>query len=301
MSSQASPFEDFAGKWRPRIEAELEGILPLAECAPRSLHGAMRYAMFPGGKRLRPVLALMAAQVTGGDLSAALRPAAGLELLHTYSLIHDDLPCMDDDELRRGRATCHIAFDEATALLAGDALLTLAFEAVASGGGQAVSALARAAGSLGMVGGQVADLEAEGDGQDPDLARLESIHDRKTGALITASLEIGAIAGGSSDERGDLVEFGRLLGRAFQITDDCLDETGSAEELGKRPGADLAKDKLTYPALMGLESSREEAERLSRAAADLAPLICRGLEGSGLDLGLRLLQDVASYAITRTR
>jgi geranylgeranyl pyrophosphate synthase len=281
-------------------------LLPAEDQSPAVLHRAMHHAMFPGGKRLRPVLALLAARVTGGDPEAALLPAAGLELLHTYSLVHDDLPCMDDDELRRGRETCHVAFGEANALLAGDALLTLAFEAVAQAGGEAVMLLARAAGSLGMVGGQVADLEAEGagaasgDARVPDLAALEAIHDRKTGALIAASLEVGAIAGGSTAERGLLREFGRLLGRAFQIADDCLDETGSAEELGKRPGADLARDKLTYPALLGLESSRREAQRLAGAAAELAPGICKGLEGSGLDLGVKLLQDVASYAISRT-
>lgn len=303
--SGAAAFLEFTAAWRPSIEASLEGLLPAESEGPVSLHRAMRYAIFPGGKRLRPVLALIAARVTGGSPESALVPAAGLELLHSYSLIHDDLPCMDDDELRRGRATCHKVFGEALALLAGDALLTLAFLAVAEAGGPAVRVLAEAAGSRGMVGGQVADLEAEGlgkkaSGEKVELSRLESIHDRKTGALIAASLEIGALAGGGSDDREALREYGHLLGRAFQIADDCLDQTGSAAELGKRPGQDLAMDKLTYPVLMGLEASRKEAERLAVAAADLAPRICSGGEGSGLDLEQRLLQDVASYAISRT-
>jgi len=295
-------FGEFAASWQPVIEAALEDLLPSEDRDPANLHRAMRYSVFPGGKRMRPVLALLAARATGGSTEQALIPAAGLELLHTYSLIHDDLPCMDDDELRRGRQTCHKVFGEALALLAGDGLLTLSFAAVAAAGGEAVQVLADAAGSLGMVGGQVADLEAEGAGSDGTLKQLESIHDRKTGALITASLEIGALAGGGRVDRVALREFGHLLGRAFQIADDCLDETGSAEELGKRPGQDVAMGKLTYPALLGLEASRDEARRLAESAAELAPKVqVEATPGSGLDLGLQLLQDAAFYVISRTR
>ncbi len=298
----AEGYEEFAASWQPAIEAALENLLPAEDCDPRTLHRAMRYSIFPSGKRLRPVLALLAARATGGSPERAMIPAVGLELLHTYSLIHDDLPCMDDDELRRGRPTCHKVFGEALALLAGDGLLTLAFRAAADAGREAVKVLADAAGSLGMVGGQVADLEAEGAGSAGTLPRLEFIHDRKTGALITASLELGALAGGGQVDRKALRQFGHLLGRAFQIADDCLDETGSTEELGKRPGQDVAMAKLTYPALMGLEASRKEAQRLAESAARQASVVCGGAApGSGLDLGQKLLQDAAFYAISRTR
>jgi geranylgeranyl diphosphate synthase type II len=265
----------------------------------------MRYAVFPGGKRLRPCLALLGARDTGGDARAALRPAAALECLHTYSLVHDDLPCMDDDELRRGRPTCHVKFGEALAVLAGDALLTLAFEVVAEGGSRAVRVLATAAGSLGMVGGQAADLAAERSGPEvrSGLETVRWIHDHKTGALISAALEVGALAGGGDLERLDrLRTYGSALGRAFQIADDCLDRTGRVGELGKRPGADLAAGKLTYPSVIGLDSSLEEARGLARQASGMAEGICRGpLRGAELDEGIRLLQDVASYSVDRTR
>ncbi len=192
------PFRSFVAEWAEAVEARLDALLPAAAVAPEQLHQGMRYVMFPGGKRLRPMLALLAARVTGGRPERALDAAAALELLHTYSLVHDDLPCMDDDDLRRGRPTCHQVYGEANALLVGDALLTLALEVVASAGGAAVICLARAAGSLGMVGGQVGDLEAAGRLSEQlssaeRRAALEWIHDRKTGALITASLEVGAI------------------------------------------------------------------------------------------------------------
>jgi len=294
----------FADEVRPLVERALEDLLPAALVEPVRLHEAMRYAMFPGGKRLRPVLALVACRVTGGDLGRAMVPAAALECLHTYSLVHDDLPCMDDDELRRGRPTCHIAFDEATAVLAGDALQTLAFEAAAAGGAEAVLALARASGSHGMVGGQMGDMEAEGDGTAAKtIEEVEWIHDRKTGALITASLQVGALAGGGSREAlAPLAEYGHRIGRAFQIADDCLDLTAAAEDLGKRPGQDVAAGKLTYPSALGLEKSLEEALRLSEEAAALAPVICSaGPPTSGLDADIRLLQDTAFFLSNRTR
>jgi hypothetical protein len=187
----------FTALWLPRIEAELDRILPRAEQAPEVLHAAMRYALVPGGKRLRPVLALLGTLATGGDPERALCAACAVELLHTYSLVHDDLPCMDDDDLRRGRPTCHLVYGEAVAVLVGDALLTLALELAAEGGADAVRALARAAGSLGMVGGQAADVLAErAPEKGPrDEAKVRWIHERKTAALITAALEVGARAG----------------------------------------------------------------------------------------------------------
>ncbi|MDA0373282.1 MAG: polyprenyl synthetase family protein [Planctomycetota bacterium] len=294
-------FLEFAARHRPAVEAELERLIPSAEVEPRALHAAMRHAMFPGGKRLRPVLALLAAEATGGDPRAALRPAAALELVHTYSLVHDDLPCMDDDALRRGRPTCHVAFGEANALLAGDALLTLAFEAVAEGGASAVKALAAAAGSLGMVGGQVGDLEAEGLGGDLTLERLEWIHDRKTGALIVASLEVGVFAGGGDPAALDAIRsYGRTIGRAFQVADDILDVTGTAEALGKMPGQDAAHGKSTYPSLLGLDGAMAAADRLAAEAAVLAESACRsGPDGAGLESRVGLLQDLAYHVVAR--
>ena len=309
-------FDDFVTARLPAVERDLERLLPSAETAPTNLHAAMRHAMFPGGKRLRPMLALLGAEATAGEVDAALRPAAGLECLHTYSLVHDDLPCMDDDDLRRGRPTCHVVFGEATALLAGDALLTLAFEAAAIGGGEAVAELARAAGSVGMVGGQVEDLAATGgDARSAGghtLERLQWIHDHKTGALITASLLVGAWSG----SRGAIVpaavltslrRFGERLGRAFQIADDCLDLTGSAQELGKNPLADVAQEKLTWPALVGLDQSLATARSLGEAARAEAEILAaevaswRGLPRARLDAAVRLLQDVASFAVERRR
>ena len=264
---QGDRFVSFSKLWQPRIEAALQGAIPAETEAPARLHAAMRHAMFPGGKRLRPMLAMAACVATGGDPKRAMLPAAALECLHTYSLVHDDLPCMDDDALRRGRPTVHVAFDDATAVLAGDALLTMAFEWAADGGAGAVRALARAAGSAGMVGGQMADMLAEGGGLGgvPGATPIDQvawIHDRKTAALLTASLEVGAWAGGGSrvpDVLQALRSYGLAVGRAFQIVDDCLDRTGTAEELGKAPGQDQAADKLTYPAILGVPASIVEA------------------------------------------
>jgi geranylgeranyl pyrophosphate synthase len=307
-------FASFLARWAGPVETALEDLLPPASAAPVALHAAMRHAMFPGGKRLRPMLALLGAAATGGEPRAALRAAAGLECLHTYSLIHDDLPCMDDDALRRGRPTCHVVFGEAMALLAGDALQALAFAAAASGGEAAVAALAHAAGSRGMVGGQVEDLAAEGAAEQErgghTIARLEWIHDHKTGALITAALLVGAHAGSHPEPVpaavvATLERYGARLGRAFQIADDCLDLTGSAQELGKNPLADVAHGKLTWPALMGLEASLAMAYSLAAEAGDQAQILAeqvaswRGLPRARLDEAVRLLQDVASFAVER--
>ncbi len=330
-AGDAGSFRAFVGEHRDAVEAALLGLLPPVDAQPSRLHEAMHYAMFPGGKRLRPMLTLLGSVATGGAIDVALRPAAALECLHTYSLVHDDLPCMDDDDLRRGRATCHKVYGEPLALLAGDALLTLAFEGVAAAGGPAVAALGRAAGSLGMVGGQVEDLAAEGalgggaagsgaadagaaesgaGAAGDNLARLRWIHDHKTGALITGALLVGAHAGagpGGAPEQvvEVLAQYGDRIGRAFQIADDCLDLTGSAEELGKNPGADVALGKLTWPALLGLERSQEAARELAIEAAGLADeLICaaadwRSVPRTALDDARMLLQDVASYTVER--
>ena len=306
----SGPFAAFVRRWAEPVEAALRALLPASSAPPAALHAAMHYALFPGGKRLRPMLVLLGCQAAGGDPQRALRAAAALECLHTYSLVHDDLPCMDDDDLRRGRPTCHKAHGEAMALLAGDALLTVAFEGVADAGAAAVVALARAAGSLGMVGGQVEDLAAEGDGGRHTLERVQWIHDHKTGALITASLLVGAHAaagpaGAPMEVLAPLARYGDLLGRAFQIADDCLDLTGTAAELGKNPLADVALGKLTWPALVGLERSVLAARDLARAAAAGVPAVVgatatwRGVAGSTLDAAAGLLQDVASYAVER--
>lgn len=294
---ELSTFTLFAEKWLPRVESAIDDLLPSVEETPTRLHEAMRYALFPGGKRLRPMLALIGCEATGGDLERALRAAAATELLHSYSLVHDDLPCMDDDDLRRGRPTCHKVYGEALAVLVGDALLTLSFEAVVEGGTPAVIALARAAGSLGMVGGQVADLESEG--ESPDEDRVRWIHDHKTAALIRASLLVGAHAGGGNLTTLDaLAEYGDLVGRAFQIADDCLDLTATEEDLGKRPGQDLAAKKLTFPAVMGLSASRAAAEALVHKAEQLASTICSWAP-QPLESAQGLLREAARFTVSR--
>jgi geranylgeranyl diphosphate synthase type II len=258
----------------------------------------MRYAVFGGGKRLRPLLALAACEACGGEAGAAVEAAAALELVHTYSLVHDDLPAMDDDDLRRGRATAHKAYGEAPAILAGDALLTLAFEVLATSPrgdafaarrAEAVAVVARAAGVAGMVGGQMADIEAER--KDPDLQAIEWIHAHKTGAILAASAELGAIlAGAAPVTRAALARYGSFLGLGFQVADDVLDMTSTAEALGKTPGKDRRAGKATYPARIGLEGARAEAERFAAGArAALAEV----------DLQRETLHALADFAVSR--
>lgn len=249
-----------------RTEAALAAYVDGWENVPESLLEAIRYSLFAGGKRLRPALALGAAEIVSGDGTPALPVACALEMIHTYSLIHDDLPAMDDDDLRRGKPTCHMAFGEATAILAGDALLTMAFDALADTGSPAiVREIARAAGAGGMVGGQQFDLE--GEGQQLDLAALQRIHRAKTGALIRVAVRCGAIAAGAgADEVAALTAYGEHLGLAFQITDDILDVTGTVDVIGKPVGSDESRNKSTYPALLGLDESR----RLAGEAVDAA-------------------------------
>jgi geranylgeranyl diphosphate synthase type II len=293
------PADAWSGAVR-RVDEALRRYLPeesddpSAAC-PARLSSAMCYSVLGGGKRLRPVLCLLAAEACGGEAAAeaALASACALELVHTYSLIHDDLPAMDDDDLRRGRPTCHKAFDEATAILAGDALLTLAFEIVAAHTRPAEAALgcvrvlAEASGPAGMVGGQMADLQAEGR-TDGTIDALEAIHRRKTGALLRAALQMGAIvAGADAERRAALDRYGRAVGLAFQIVDDLLDVQGDEAKLGKRVGKDSELGKWTYPGFLGIEGSRRRARQLAdEAVAALSPLGAGGdrLRALALDL-----------------
>ncbi len=260
------------------MDAALEHLLPGENAQPPSIHRAMRYSVQAGGKRVRPILCLESARIFSADVTSVLPIACALEFIHTYSLIHDDLPALDNDDLRRGKPTCHKKFGEATAILAGDALLTLAFESLANAPvdpARSVAILSHVAASAGtingMVGGQVADLEAEGKAIEP--ANLEYIHRSKTAALIRASVVAGAIGGGADDESvARLKRFGETIGWAFQVVDDILDVEESSAALGKTAGKDAAEKKATYPALYGLEKSRQFATDLeARAMAELAP------------------------------
>jgi geranylgeranyl diphosphate synthase type II len=254
------------------VDRALDRFLPRASVPPATIHKAMRYSLFAGGKRLRPILCLAAAEACGGNTSAALPLACAVECIHTYSLIHDDLPSMDNDDLRRGRATCHKVFGEGIAILAGDALLTVAFEIAARTKTSSrydlrsfLEEITTAAGSRKLIAGQVADLEAEG--RRINRAQLRYIHENKTAALLTASVRLGAMAARASTKQlAAITAFGRALGLAFQVIDDILDVTQTSEKLGKSAGKDVAAKKATYPAVIGLEKSRTEARRLTRQA-----------------------------------
>ncbi|HRQ87244.1 MAG TPA: polyprenyl synthetase family protein [Bacteroidia bacterium] len=280
------------------VDAALDSYLPKAKVRPATIHEAMRYSLFAGGKRLRPVLCLAAAEACGGEIEPALPPAAAVECIHTYSLIHDDLPCMDDDDLRRGMPTCHVKYGEGIAVLAGDALLTLAFEILAQtrpapryGVGDFVSELAVASGSRHLIGGQVLDLEGEGSDVKLTSAQLRYIHESKTAALLTASVRLGAMTANTTPAKLEaLSTYGRSLGLAFQVIDDILDVTQTSEKLGKSAGKDEAVAKSTYPALFGLEKSRKEAAKLTRLAHDaLKPLGKRS----------QRLHEIADYLLDR--
>jgi geranylgeranyl diphosphate synthase type II len=255
-----------------QVDRALDRWLPPEQIRPATLHRAMRYAVFAGGKRLRPILCLAAAEACGGKTSCALPAACAVECIHTYSLIHDDLPCMDDDDFRRGRPTTHKVFGEAVAVLAGDALATIAFEILGKtketeryGEGEFFRELSKAAGSLFLVGGQVADMEAEKRQATP--AELLFIHRGKTAAMISVSLRLGAMSANTTPAQVKVLSrFGENLGLAFQIVDDILDITQTSENLGKSTGKDAAAGKATYPAVFGLEKSRLEAARLTNAA-----------------------------------
>jgi geranylgeranyl diphosphate synthase, type II len=270
--------KDTLEQGRVLTDAALERLLPPATQQPASIHQAMRHSVFAGGKRIRPILCMEAGRMIATSLPAGILPAgiedlgAALEMLHTYSLIHDDLPALDNDDLRRGRPTCHKVFGEAIAILAGDALQTQAYEVLSRLGCPAearvriVEEIARGTGTVdGMIGGQVVDLEAER--TKPDIKMLEYIHRAKTAALITASVVSGGIyAGGSHDDVEKLRTFGQSIGLAFQIVDDVLDVTQTSEQLGKTAGKDTAAEKVTYPSLFGIDESLKKADALVESA-----------------------------------
>jgi geranylgeranyl pyrophosphate synthase len=280
---------------RAWAEALLVRTLPSEDESPPRLHAAMRYALLGGGKRLRPALARLVCLELGGTEAAVERAAVALELVHTYSLVHDDLPAMDDDALRRGRPTVHVAFDEATAILVGDALLTLAFEHLAEDehGRELARVLARAAGSRGMVGGQVLDLFLDSAGGEAGLEVLSDMHRRKTAALLAAACEMGAIgAGAPVAARTAAAEYGAALGLLFQAVDDLLDVTGDAATLGKTPGKDAALARATVVQALGLDGARDRAAELAVHARERADALC-ARPGR--------LREVADFVLARRR
>lgn len=279
------------------VDEWLERLLPLETVVPSTIHQAMRYSVFAGGKRLRPILAIAAGGIFDAVERELLPAACSLEMIHTYSLIHDDLPAMDNDDLRRGRPTSHIVFGEAMAILAGDALLTQAFATLAEYETanperkvRVISEVAAAAGTVrALIGGQVLDIQSEG--KPVTGAELEEIHRAKTGAIIRCAVRIGAILGGA-DEKAlhALTVYGEKAGLAFQVADDLLDETATTEELGKTAGKDLASHKATYTALYGLDGARQMADRLCREAIEAV----QGLGERG-----RVLEEIARFIVER--
>jgi geranylgeranyl diphosphate synthase type II len=297
MSSMPADVKSLIQEGAELTDRALEALIPSLETVPQSIHGAMRHSVFAGGKRLRPVLAMQAGVTIAGALPKGIeRLGAALEMLHTYSLIHDDLPAMDDDDLRRGKPTCHVVFGEAIAILAGDALQTRAFEVLAgldcrpAAAVQIIGIIANAVGSVeGMIGGQVLDIESEHLKPTPEL--VEKIHRAKTGALIRASVVSGGIyAGATAEDVARLDRFGRKAGLAFQIVDDVLDMTVDSAHLGKTAGKDAATEKATWPAIYGIEQSRcDAAQLIEEAFAALEPYASRA-EG---------LKSVARYLVDR--
>ncbi|HEX3879053.1 MAG TPA: farnesyl diphosphate synthase [Bryobacteraceae bacterium] len=269
---------EYLARQQQIIDAELDRLVPPEATAPATIHRAMRYSLFAGGKRIRPILCVEAARALGDEFSGVVAASCALELIHTYSLIHDDLPALDNDDYRRGKLTNHKVFGDAMAILAGDSLLTFAFQVLAQLAladdrkTRMIAELSVAAGTVGgMIGGQVADLE--GEGQTPTAALLESIHRAKTGALLRASLRLGAIYAGADAQQYDaLSRYGEHIGLAFQIVDDILDVEESSESLGKTAGKDAQQQKITFPAVYGLEKSRRmAAEQCAAAHVTLDP------------------------------
>ena len=292
-------FSERLADYQTRVEAALDRWLPPVTEKPEALHEAIRYAIFGGGKRIRPVLVYAGGEAFNAEPAVLDGCACAVEMIHTYSLIHDDLPAMDDDDLRRGRLTCHKAYDEATAILAGDALQALAFQVLAEDPGISVPAeqrlkmintLALAAGTGGMTGGQAIDLDAED--KTLNLEQLQTMHSRKTGALIRASVELGALCSGAIDEQQfrDVSRYADCIGLAFQIHDDVLDIEGDTETLGKPQGSDLERNKATYPNLLGLEGAK-------RAARDMLEQALEHL--SDFDEKADMLRQLATYIVER--
>jgi geranylgeranyl diphosphate synthase type II len=282
------------------VDEALNLFLPRENELPATVHKAMRYSVFAGGKRVRPILLLAACEAVGGDINAAMPAACSMEMIHTYSLIHDDLPAMDDDDFRRGNPTNHKVFGEAAAILAGDALLTEAFVLLSRPDTisrtdplrliKVIHEISHAAGSHGMVGGQVVDMESEGK-SDIDLPTVQYIHTHKTGALIRASVKAGAILGGADENSlSAITRFGEAIGLAFQIADDILDIEGTTEEIGKDAGSDEARGKATYPAVVGITAAKTRAAELVTLAMDaLAPF----------DQRAEPLREIANYIVNR--
>jgi len=298
MASNTLELEGLLARSRALVEVELNNLLPSAATAPEKIHNAIRWSVFAGGKRFRPALLLATGQAFSASTDELIRTACAFEMVHTYSLIHDDLPSMDDDDLRRGRPTCHVRFDEATAILAGDALQTLAFRTIAEDERLAaetrialISELARAAATPeGMVAGQALDMEAET--RQVTAAQLEQIHRFKTGALIVAAARCGAMIGkASEDELAAVTSYGSHLGLLFQITDDFLDVTATAEDLGKTPGKDAQSNKATYPGLYGMEETRAAAINAHRTT-------CAALDR--IDRPTDVLRRIADCILDRT-
>jgi len=296
--TRSDTISDYLTRRATEVNQWLDALLPSEATPPTRLHRAMRYSLMAGGKRLRPILVLAAGESFGASTDNLMPAACAIEMIHTYSLIHDDLPAMDNDDLRRGRPTCHKAFDEATAILAGDALLTQAFRVLAAELPhlnaerqlRVIREISNAASTIdGMIGGQMADIESEG--QPVDETTLEYIHRSKTGALITAPVVVGGlIAGASEPELDKLRAYGQRIGLAFQIADDILDVTSTSEQLGKTAGKDLAAHKATYPALHGVEQSEARMQQLVSEAIDI-------VAGLGQDAGR--LAELGRFIVAR--
>jgi geranylgeranyl diphosphate synthase type II len=289
ISGVAIDLKSFLEEKRELVDSWLDRFLPPENEPPTVLHKAMRYSVFAGGKRIRPILAILSFEASGGKGEGIFAPACAMELVHTFSLVHDDLPCMDDDDLRRGKPTLHKLFGEGVAVLAGDALSALAFELLASSGPAVLTTFTQALGPKGMLGGQVADLKSEG--KKVKLAEVEEIHKMKTAALIAASLKIGAlVARAPETEVEAYFRFGQKLGLAFQIVDDVLEATGNDLALGKLTGGDRRKEKATYPSVVGVEQSKTIARRLTAEAKE---------EIAFLDGNYPYLPLVADYIVER--
>lgn len=292
IEKEAAIAQDYLARVAKEAEAKFEEHLPSEKERPCRLHEAMRYSMFAGGKRLRPALVKSTFDMFGGTGDSIWLATSALEMLHTFSLIHDDLPCVDNDDYRRGKLTSHKKFGEATAVMAGDALCVLAFELMGkTGNAQAIETLAHLLGTYGMIGGEMTDIECEG--KTVDLEIVDYIHYHKTAALIEASLQVGAMLAHASDtDIQKIRNYGRAIGLAFQIVDDILDIVSTTEELGKDAGSDVEKGKATYPSIMGLEKSRERARELYDESL-------RALEGLSCDTSI--LRAIAAFIITRVK